>query len=156
MFPHKVIGLVQAQWALYLLVRKCSKPKTKTHCYVAEWEQKGYTRLPFPTVILFFYPQLPSNHVYHRGVESVHFSLHPLPHPRPSHSDILCRRPWCRSKWSPHLLLSFHSNSFSTEHSDYNYKKKIRLCGSHILNNLTALHIKYNILQLPTGLCRLC
>ena len=36
--PTKVISLLQIMWALYLLVKKCSRPKA--HSYEAEWELK--------------------------------------------------------------------------------------------------------------------
>lgn len=38
LFPHKVISLALAVWALYLLVRKCFR--TRAHSFVTEWESK--------------------------------------------------------------------------------------------------------------------
>lgn len=46
-FPHEAISLEQAVWALYLLVRKCSR--SKAHSYVAGWgtEDSAY-EIAFP------------------------------------------------------------------------------------------------------------
>ena len=47
-FPHKVISLAYTVWALYLLVRKCFRPKT--HSYVARGHWKTvYMRSLFLT-----------------------------------------------------------------------------------------------------------
>lgn len=46
--PHEVISQVQAVWAPYLQVRKCSRPKT--HCY----GKIACLRLPLPNQKLWW------------------------------------------------------------------------------------------------------
>lgn len=49
-FLHKAISLARAVWALYLFIRKCSRPKA--HSYVASWGTKDCAcEIAFPNKV---------------------------------------------------------------------------------------------------------
>lgn len=50
-FPHKVISLALAVWVLYLLVRKCFRPRA--YSFLTEWESKDCVQdTAFPNRVL--------------------------------------------------------------------------------------------------------